>query len=415
MTEKKSATPRVARRPLTTTSAKPTDLENPTTRLAEGRFLAPMNVRQIIGLTEELRGDQLRSVINPPSAILPAATSTDLDALLPLDLSGRAIKAHLDECVVGQEMAKMYLSILFSMHSRRCRRTDTTRQPAVDHNPVAPNALLLGPTGVGKTHSIRSAADYLKLPCVIVDSTSLLPSGDREGRSFDDVLNELVQRAHDIAIANGLPPDAAPLLASRGIILFEEFDRLAAQEGAAHQQWHAITQRALAKFLEGNYQHALGFDSDGILFIATGVFKGIDNMDIRLKRPRYLSRVRIEPISADIISYGFLPEIVARLPLLIQFQPLAQSDLVSILANERIDPTRVFKEHFQDMGKSLELTDEALELVAGQALILNIGALGLQQVLFPILARFAYDFEASADTVCVLDEPQVRDLLGRQW
>jgi hypothetical protein len=220
MTEKKSATQRVTRLPLTTTPAKPTDPENPTTRLAEGRVLAPMDVRQIIGLTEELRGDQPRSGSNPPLAIAPAATSTDLDALLPLDLSGRAIKAHLDEYVVGQERAKMFLSILFSIHSRRFRRTDTTRQPAVDRNPVAPNALLLGPTGVGKTHSIRSAADYLKLPCVIVDSTSLVPSGSREGRGFDDVLNELVKRARDIAVANGLPPDTAPLLASRGIVLF---------------------------------------------------------------------------------------------------------------------------------------------------------------------------------------------------
>jgi ATP-dependent Clp protease ATP-binding subunit ClpX len=167
-------------------------------------------------------------------------------------------------------------------------------------------------------------------------------------------------------------------------------------------------------FLEGSYQPALGFDSGGILFIASGVFNGIDTVDIRLKRPRYLSRLRIDPISADVITYGFLPEIVARLPLLIQFKPLAQSDFLAILGNERVDPTRLFKEHFQAMGKSLELTDQARELVAEQALSLNIGALGLQQVLFPILARLAYDFETSADTVCVLDERQVRELLGRQ-
>ena len=414
MTERKSGTQRVTRLPLTTTPAKPADPEDPTTRLAEGRVLAPTDVRQIIGLTKELRGDHLRSAVKRHSAVAPGATKTDLDALLPDDLSGRAIKAHLDECVVGQERAKMFLSILFSMHSRRFRRTDTTRQPAVDHNPVAPNALLLGPTGVGKTHSIRSAADYLKLPCVIVDSTSLVPSGTREGRGFDDVLNELVKRARDIAVANGLPPDVAPTLASRGIVLFEGFDRLRAQEGAAHQQSHAITQRALAMFLEGSYQPALGSNSGGILFIASGVFNGIDAVDIRLKRPRYLSRLRIDPISADVITYGFLPEIVARLPLLIQFKPLAQSDFLAILGNERVDPTRLFKEHFRAMGKSLELTDQARELVAEQALSLNIGALGLQQVLFPILARLAYDFETSADTVCVLDERQVRELLGRQ-
>ena len=193
MTEKKTGTQRVTRLALATTPAKPIDAENPTSPLAEGQVLAPMDVRQIIGLTKELRGDQPRSAVKRPSAVAPAATKTDLDALLPDDLSGRAIKAHLDECVVGQERAKMFLSILFSMHSRRFRRTDTSRQPAVDNNPVAPNALLLGPTGVGKTHSIRSAAEYLKLPCVIVDSTSLAPSGIREGRGFDDVLNELVK------------------------------------------------------------------------------------------------------------------------------------------------------------------------------------------------------------------------------
>jgi ATP-dependent Clp protease ATP-binding subunit ClpX len=249
---------------------------------------------------------------------------------------------------------------------------------------------------------------------VIVDSTSLVPSGAREGRGFDDVLNELVKKAHDIVAASGLPPDTAPLLASRGIVLFEEFDRLRAQEGTAPYQWHAMTQRALAKLFEGGYRSALGFNSGGILFIASGAFNGIDTVDIRLKRPRYLSRLRVDPISADIITYGFLPEIVARLPLLIQFKPLTQRDLVAILGNERVDLTRLFKEHFQDMGKSLELTDQARELVAEQAVSLNIGALGLQQVLFPMLARLAYDLEASADTVCVLDERQVRDLLGRQ-
>ncbi len=414
MTKKKSPAPSEASLPPATTPAKPTDPENPTDRLAEGRFPAPMDVRQIIGLTEEYRGDQLRPAINTPSAVAPTAGSTDLDALLPLDLSGRAIKAHLDERVVGQEMAKIFLSTLFSMHARRCRRIDITRRPAVDRNPVAPNALLLGPTGVGKTHSIRSAAEYLKLPCVIVDSTSLVPSGAREGRSFDDVLNELVKRAHDIVLANGLPPDTTPLLASRGIVVFEEFDRLREQEGTAHYQWHAITQRALAKLFDGSYQSASGFNCGGILFITSGVFNGIDTVDIRLKRPRYLSRLRVDPIPADIITYGFLPEIVARLPLLIQFKPLAQSDLVAILGNERVDLTRLFREHFQDMGKSLELTDQARELVAEQAVSLNIGALGLQQVLFPMLARLAYDLEASADTVCVLDERQVRDLLGRQ-
>ncbi|MEV6159899.1 AAA family ATPase [Nonomuraea sp. NPDC052129] len=293
---------------------------------------------------------------------------------------------------------------------------DWFQQPSGIHR--SPNALLIGATGTGKTHTIRSASEILRIPFIVTDATSLVPSGF-VGEQIEDVLKNLVGAAQEVLRSSGEEPsDHADIeLARRGVLFIDEFDKLAApverysEEGASKR----VVQRRLLKLIEGSVlrvgvkYHTSDpdrfIDTSGILVIASGAFTGIDAPEIRGKRPPVLLDALLNPnevITADLISYGFIPELVARMPVLIRYAELAAGELLEILSRADISPLTVWREYFRKRNKTISVTDEAMAVVADQASKLKMGARGLQQILFPRLARIAYEFEVSAEDTYVL-------------
>jgi ATP-dependent Clp protease ATP-binding subunit ClpX len=336
------------------------------------------------------------------------------DALTPTP-TAHEIKSRLDPMVVGQETAKIYLSVLMSMHlawfngpQNRMHRT--------------PNAILIGPTGSGKTHTLRVASEHLGIPFITVDATSIVPSGI-VGVQIEDILADLVLTAGNILEAQGWArgDDKDIDLARQGIIFLDEFDKIATPPDAVGEAatQYRLVQRRLLKLIEGsvlgigaryhtdpNAVHR-SIDTSGILMLAGGAFAGpphsIDSVSIRSRRPESLKReLAYNPnriVSADLVSYGFIPELVARLPVLINYLTLTDSDLREILGNESISPLQVWRAHFDGLlHKALEISDDAKDWFVKQASALNMGARGLQQVVFPALAQIAYEIEDSEET-----------------
>jgi ATP-dependent Clp protease ATP-binding subunit ClpX len=334
------------------------------------------------------------------------------EAAVPTRVPARQLRAQLETRVVGQDFAKIQLSVLFSMHlgwfenERRLSKS--------------PNAILIGPTGVGKTHTLRTASEHLGLPFVTVDTTSLVPSGI-VGYQVEEILEDLVKKADEILKASGRKrvDDDDIELARRGVIFFDEFDKIAVQSGGRGLDGSYQIQRRLLKLVEGStlsvgvHQRKMddapfrSIDTAGILVLAGGAFAGIDDNKIRTKRPEELKRElsKTSPnviVSADIVTFGFLPELVARLPVLIDFDSLAESDLERILSIPEISPIQVWVDHFTAIGKTLIISDDARSYAAKAAVSLRMGARGLQQVFFPCLAEMAYDIEDSANTEFIL-------------
>jgi ATP-dependent Clp protease ATP-binding subunit ClpX len=318
-----------------------------------------------------------------------------------LDVRAADIKKALDVAVVGQEEAKVRLSVLFSM------RCSWVTKPEHSHPP--PNALVLGPTGSGKTHALRTIASYIGLPFIVVDATSLAPTSF-QGMQLTDVLRDLYFAANE---------DAA--LAQKGVVFIDEFDKLAfpsAEDVGGRHLRHM--QRSLLKLIEGVTVTVplsplsgttVSLDTTGILFICGGAFTGVQDYAVRRRRPPEIARKlanQNDVISADIVSFGFIPELIARLPVLVQFQSLGVKELRAILDNPVVTPCQVWRTHFAAIGKDLLFEPEALDVVARSAVDLDMGARGLAQVIFSAMASRAFEMEATQDKVCRFTSADIR-------
>lgn len=328
------------------------------------------------------------------------------------------IKAILDERVVGQGSAKTSLSHLLAMHLAWFRNPDILHP--------TPNALLIGPTGVGKTHSIETAADKIRVPLVIADAARLMPTMGAGEIRFDDIFAELVTSAERLISRTEAMTRTTPAeLARRGVVFLDEFDKLNIDPRLPLQS-NYVLQRALLQILEGARVPVKSsarpasspdeyLDTRGILFVASGAFEGIRDERIRSLRPQEIARQGLPVgavIPADIHSYGFIPELIARLPVFIHFDALEVQDLIDILNNEIVDPSIVYRRYLNDLNVDLKLTDEFKTYIAEQASMLNMGARGLHQILFPILAALSERATNDPPNVLELDARAARRLLN---
>lgn len=363
--------------------------------------------------------------------------------------SVETILDYLTSHVKGQDPALTILSVLLSMHMLWFERK-------LREHP-SPNGLMIGPTGVGKTYTIQRAAELLKVPYVVVDTTALVPAGI-VGLQIEDVAEELVESAKALLSGrrvqasaqltgarlegergvsqpigdlvpgssfvddlrrrlegNGTPPPMrltppagdslmrdAIRLAEKGIVFFDEFDKIAVSDpkDRSSRDNSAQVQRRLLKFIEGaavrvgvkhhgndGPDHFL--DTSGILCIASGAFATMS--DVRRKRGHELARFRAtaagDVIPQDLIEYGFMPELIARLPVLMQYRDLHIAALQEILYDVDSGPLRVWLQYFEEMGIDLTLTDDVVRVISEYAFALKLGARGLSQILFPILAN----------------------------
>ncbi len=342
-------------------------------------------------------------------------------------LTPREIYANLDAYVVGQDRAKKTLSVAVYNHYKRIR--SGLRSSTVEIQKT--NILLIGPTGCGKTLLAETLARTLDIPFAVCDATSLTESG-YVGEDVENILLRLIQAA-DWNISR----------AEHGIIYIDEVDKIARKEGINRSITRDVSgegvQQELLKIIEGcianvppqggrkhPHQEFLQINTSNILFICGGAFDGLEEVVEKRansggNRLGFLAGGRSSQVSDgglafgvtpdDLLEYGFIPEMVGRLPVTVTLEPLDKDSLVQVLTEPRNAIVKQYQHLFQMDGVELEFTPDALEAAAERALEHRTGARYLRYVIEDTLLDVMYDLPSLSSAVqCVVDRDSIEGI-----
>jgi len=316
-------------------------------------------------------------------------------------LNPASIKEYLDEYVIGQEEAKIALSVAVSQHYKRINN------PSKDIELEKTNVLILGPTGCGKTMMARKIAEYLDLPFAICDATGITEAG-YVGDDVESILVRLINEA-----------DGDIEKASRGIVYIDEIDKIAKKSenvSISRDVSGEGVQQALLKIIEGSLvrvptsgrrkhpgSDVQEIDTRGILFICGGAFVGLDKIvegrtaskgigfGAEIKTSETMNRYYQDVTTKDLIKYGLIPEFVGRFGLTMNVDELSTEQLVNVLRDAKNSLVRQYQYMFDLDGIELTFDDESLAVIASRAKELKTNARGLKNILEKTLLPYQFD------------------------